>query len=184
MLAAAPANAGDCRRAGANAGPRWSRANHTGRPFAGRAGGGRLRREIPAEGALRCSPTSRRATAAEAAQREKVWQGRQQQIALGGEAMARGRAAKLLRPARAKPMWRRWRRGCAGYAATVISPRRMLAHDDIHRWLADYRGRLRVVWRAGCHYPTGVSAGSGAALRRPSPSLRLDMPAISITKSF
>ncbi len=34
---------------------------------------------------------------AEAAQREKVWQGRQQQIALGGEAMARGRAAKLLR---------------------------------------------------------------------------------------
>ncbi len=39
----------------------------------------------------RCSPTSRRATAgAEAAQREKVWQGRQQQIALGGEAMAQG----------------------------------------------------------------------------------------------
>ena len=30
---------------------------------------------------------------AEAAQREKVWQGRQQQIALGGEAMAQGRAA-------------------------------------------------------------------------------------------
>lgn len=28
----------------------------------------------------------------------KVWQGRQQQMALGGEAMAQGRAAKLLRP--------------------------------------------------------------------------------------
>ena len=39
----------------------------------------------------------------------KVWQGRQQQIALGGEAMARA-SGKTAAPARAKPMWRRWRR--------------------------------------------------------------------------
>ncbi|STV02861.1 putative hydrolase [Klebsiella pneumoniae] len=74
---------------------------------------------------------------AEAAQREKVWQGRQQQIALGGEAMAQGRAAKLLRPgareadvATVAAGMRRLRRD--GYLAAAW----MLAHDDIHRWLA------------------------------------------------
>lgn len=60
---------------------------------------------------------------AEAAQREKVWQGRQQQIALGGEAMAQGRAAKLLRPGAREADVATVARGCAGYAATVISPR-------------------------------------------------------------
>lgn len=60
---------------------------------------------------------------AEAAQREKVWQGRQQQIALGGGRWPRGERQNCCALARAKPMWRRWRRGCAGYAATVISPR-------------------------------------------------------------
>ncbi|MDN6934660.1 alpha/beta hydrolase, partial [Klebsiella pneumoniae] len=82
---------------------------------------------------------------AEAAKREKVWQGRQQQIALGGEAMAQGRAAKLLRPgareadvATVAAGMRRLRRD--GYLAAAW----MLANDDIHRWLADYRGRLSV----------------------------------------
>ncbi len=90
--------------------------------------------------------------------------------------------------ARAKPMWRRWRRGCAGYAATVISPAAwMLAHDDIHRWLADYRGRLSV-WCGEQDAITQpeLSAGRWRCVTAPltSPSLRLDMPAISITKSF
>ncbi|WP_254050377.1 alpha/beta fold hydrolase [Klebsiella pneumoniae] len=89
---------------------------------------------------------------AEAAQREKVWQGRQQQIALGGEAMAQGRAAKLLRPGARE-----------ADVATVAAGMRRLR--PLARRLS--RSSLRVVWRAGCHYPTGVSAGSGAALRRP-----------------
>ncbi len=125
---------------------------------------------------------------AEAAQREKVWQGRQQQIALGGEAMAQGRAAKLLRPGAREADGRRWRRGCAGLRRDgYLAAAWMLAHDDIHRWLADYRGRLSV-W---CGEQDAITqpelgAGSGAALRRPlhRHPLRLDMPAISITKSF
>ena len=82
---------------------------------------------------------------AEAAQREKVWQGRQQQMALGGEAMAEGRAAKLLRAgareadvATVAAGMRRLR--SEGYLAAAW----MLAHDDIHRWLAGYRGRVAV----------------------------------------
>jgi hypothetical protein len=107
-------------------------------------------------------------------------------MALGGEAMAQGRAAKLLRPgareadvATVAAGMRRLRRD--GYLAAAW----MLAHDDIHRWLADYRGRFRVVRRAGCHHPAG--AGAGVALRYGmpyTPSRRLGTPAISITKSF
>lgn len=82
---------------------------------------------------------------AQAAQREKVWQGRQQQMAQGGEAMAQERAAKLLRPgareadvATVVAGMRRLR--SEGYLAAAW----MLAHDDIHRWLADYHGRFAV----------------------------------------
>lgn len=82
---------------------------------------------------------------AEAAQREKVWQGRQQQIALGVDVLAATRAAKLLHPG-AK----------AADIATVVAGMRklrhdgylaaawMLAHDNIHRWLGHYRGRFEV----------------------------------------
>ncbi len=75
--------------------------------------------------------------------------------------------------ARAKPMWRRWRRGCAGYAATVISPRpRMLAHDDIHRWLADYRGRLSV-WCGEQDAITQPELVQGVALRYGAPYIAI-----------
>ena len=80
---------------------------------------------------------------ADAAQREKIWQGRQQQMAAGGEAMAQGRAAKLLHPctdeanvAVVAAGMRRLR--AEGYLAAAW----MLAHDDIHRWLGDFRGRF------------------------------------------
>ncbi|MBN0661284.1 alpha/beta hydrolase, partial [Pseudomonas aeruginosa] len=106
---------------------------------------------------------------AEAAQREKVWQGRQQQIALGGEAMAQGRAAKLLRPgareadvATVAAGMRRLRRD--GYLAAAW----MLAHDDIHRWLADYRGRLSV-WCGEQDAITQPELVQGVALRYGAP---------------
>jgi hypothetical protein len=76
----------------------------------------------------------------QAEQREKVWQGRQQQMAQGGRRWP-GRAAKLRPGAREADVatvaagMRRLRRD--GYLAAAW----MLAHDDIHRWLADYRGR-------------------------------------------
>lgn len=144
-----------------------------GRPFAGRAGGGRLRREIPAEGAL---PGARRRRAGlrpgGSRTAGKSLAGRQQQIALGGEAMAR-RAAKLLRLARAKPMWltvaagmRRLRRD--GYLAAAW----MLAHDDIHRWLADYRGRLSV-WCGEQDAITQPELVQGVALRYGAPYIAI-----------
>lgn len=110
---------------------------------------------------------------AEAAQREKVWQGRQQQIALGGEAMAQGRAAKLLRPgareadvATVAAGMRRLRRD--GYLAAAW----MLAHDDIHRWLADYRGRLSV-WCGEQDAITQPELVQGVALRYGAPYIAI-----------
>jgi len=77
--------------------------------------------------------------------REQVWRSREQQIALGGEILAQTRAAKLLRPdARPEDIatvaagMRRLRP--EGFLAAAW----MLAHDDIHRWLAQYRGGLEV----------------------------------------
>nr|VXZ92296.1 Uncharacterised protein [Klebsiella pneumoniae] len=101
--------------------------------------------------------------------------------------MAQGRAAKLLRPgareadvATVAAGMRRLRRD--GYLAAA----RMLAHDDIHRWLADYRGRLSV-WcgeQDAITQPELVQEWRCVTAPLTSPSLRLDMPAISITKSF
>ena len=103
------------------------------------------------------------------AQREKVWQGRQQQMALGGEAMALGRAAKLLRAgAREADVetvaagMRRLR--SEGYLAAAW----MLAHDDIHRWLADYRGRF-AVWCGEQDAITQPELVQGLALRYAMP---------------
>ncbi len=56
---------------------------------------------------------------AEAAQREKVWQGRQQQIALGGEAMARA-GGKTAAPRRARS-----RCGDGGGGDAQATPRRL-----------------------------------------------------------
>jgi hypothetical protein len=132
-----------------------------------------------------CWPTSRRATARRSRTAGKSLAGRQQQMALGGEAMAQGERQNCCALAREADVatvaagMRRLRRD--GYLAAAW----MLAHDDIHRWLADYRGRFRVVRRAGCHHPTG--AGAGVALRYgilTSPSRRLGTPAISIMKPF
>ena len=102
---------------------------------------------------------------AEAAQREKIWQGRQQQMALGGEAMAEGRAAKLLRAgareadvATVAAGMRRLR--SEGYLAAAW----MLAHDDIHRWLAGYRGRF-AVWCGEQDAITQPELVQGVALR-------------------
>lgn len=82
---------------------------------------------------------------ATAAQREQVWTQRQHQMAQGAQAMAQNRADKLLRPgARAEDIatvaagMRRLR--AEGYLAAAW----MLAHDDIHRWLADVRVPLEV----------------------------------------
>lgn len=110
---------------------------------------------------------------AEAAQREKVWQGRQQQMALGGEAMAEGRAAKLLRAgAREADVetvaagMRRLR--SEGYLAAAW----MLAHDDIHRWLAGYRGRF-AVWCGEQDAITQPELVQGVALRYGMPYLAI-----------
>ena len=110
---------------------------------------------------------------AEAAQREKVWQGRQQQMALGGEAMAEGRAAKLLRAgareadvATVAAGMRRLR--SEGYLAAAW----MLAHDDIHRWLAGYRGRF-AVWCGEQDAITQPELVQGVALRYGMPYLAI-----------
>ncbi|MDM4548508.1 alpha/beta hydrolase [Klebsiella oxytoca] len=110
---------------------------------------------------------------AEAAQREKVWQGRQQQMALGGEAMAEGRAAKLLRAgareadvATVAAGMRRLR--SEGYLAAAW----MLAHDDIHRWLAGYRGRF-AVWCGEQDAITQPELVQGGALRYGMPYLAI-----------
>lgn len=110
---------------------------------------------------------------AEVAQRENVWLGRQQQIAQGGEAMAQGRAAKLLRPgareadvATVAAGMRRLRRD--GYLAAAW----MLAHDDIHRWLADYRGRLSV-WCGEQDAITQPELVQGVALRYGAPYIAI-----------
>ncbi|EOW0911578.1 alpha/beta fold hydrolase [Klebsiella oxytoca] len=110
---------------------------------------------------------------AEAAQREKVWQARQQQMALGGEAMAEGRAAKLLRAgareadvATVAAGMRRLR--SEGYLAAAW----MLAHDDIHRWLAGYRGRF-AVWCGEQDAITQPELVQGVALRYGMPYLAI-----------
>lgn len=107
------------------------------------------------------------------AQREKVWQGRQQQMALGGEAMALGRAAKLLRAgareadvATVAAGMRRLR--SEGYLAAAW----MLAHDDIHRWLAGYRGRF-AVWCGEQDAITQPELVQGVALRYGMPYLAI-----------
>lgn len=109
---------------------------------------------------------------AEAAQREKIWQGRQQ-MALGGEAMAEGRAAKLLRAgareadvATVAAGMRRLR--SEGYLAAAW----MLAHDDIHRWLAGYRGRF-AVWCGEQDAITQPELVQGVALRYGMPYLAI-----------
>jgi pimeloyl-ACP methyl ester carboxylesterase len=78
-------------------------------------------------------------------QREQVWRSREQQIALGGEILAQTRAAKLLRPgahqedvATVAAGMRRLR--AEGYLAAAW----MLVHEDIHRWLGQYRGGCEV----------------------------------------
>lgn len=110
---------------------------------------------------------------AEAEQREKVWQGRQQQMALGGEAMAEGRAAKLLRAgareadvATVTAGMRRLR--SEGYLAAAW----MLAHEDIHRWLAGYRGRF-AVWCGEQDAITQPELVQGVALRYGMPYLAI-----------
>ncbi|EMJ4790062.1 alpha/beta fold hydrolase [Klebsiella oxytoca] len=110
---------------------------------------------------------------AEAAQREKIWQGRQQQMALGGEAMAEGRAAKLLRAgareadvATVAAGMRRLR--SEGYLAAAW----MLAHDDIHRWLAGCRGRF-AVWCGEQDAITQPELVQGVALRYGMPYLAI-----------
>jgi hypothetical protein len=104
-------------------------------------------------------------------QRENVWQGRQQQMALGGEAMAQGRAAKLLRPgareadvATVAAGMRRLRRD--GYLAAAW----MLAHDDIHRWLGLSRSSCGAASRMPL--PNRSWCRSGAALRHALPPSR------------
>ena len=110
---------------------------------------------------------------AEAEQREKGWQGRQQQMALGGEAMAEGRAAKLLRAgareadvATVAAGMRRLR--SEGYLAAAW----MLAHEDIHRWLAGYRGRF-AVWCGEQDAITQPELVQGVALRYGMPYLAI-----------
>ncbi len=82
---------------------------------------------------------------ASAEQRTQIWVQRQRQMAQGVQAMAQNRADKLLRPG-----------ACADDVATVAAGMKrlhadgylaaawMLAHDDIHRWLGDWRGPLEV----------------------------------------
>jgi pimeloyl-ACP methyl ester carboxylesterase len=77
--------------------------------------------------------------------REQVWRSRQRQIAQGTEAMAESRADKLLRSgarvgdvATVAAGMRRLRP--EGYLAAAW----LLANEDIHRWLADWRGPLEV----------------------------------------
>ncbi|WP_343648924.1 alpha/beta hydrolase [Enterobacter sp.] len=74
-------------------------------------------------------------------QREQVWRSREQQMALGGDVLARTRAAKLLRPgARAEDV----ATVAAGMRALrpegYLAAAWMLAHDDIHAWLKRYSG--------------------------------------------
>lgn len=120
-------------------------------------------------------------------QREQVWRNREQQMALGGDILAQTRAAKLLRPARARKISPPSRRACGRCARKAISLPR------------------------GCWHMTTFTAGlnatparlkSGAASRMPSPSRnwfrvwrcatacrlspfrRPGTPAISITTRF
>lgn len=102
---------------------------------------------------------------AEPAQRAQVWQMRQAQMARGGEAMAQARAAKLLHPnardndiATVAAGMRRLH--AAGYLAASW----MLAHDDIHRWLAEYRGDFEV-WCGEQDAITPPELAHGLALR-------------------
>ena len=55
-----------------------------------------------------------------------------------------------------------------GYLAAA----RMLAHDDIHRWLADYRGRLSV-WCGEQDAITQPELVQGVALRYGAPYIAI-----------
>lgn len=82
---------------------------------------------------------------ATAEKREQVWRSREQQIALGGESLAQNRAAALLQPqARVEDIATvaagMRRLNPQGYLAAAW----MLAHDDIHAWLAQYHGAFSV----------------------------------------
>lgn len=87
-------------------------------------------------------------------------------------------------------MWRPWRQqACVGCVAKAISPPPwMLAHDDIHRWLADYRGRLSV-WcgeQDAITQPSWCRSGASvpAHLTIATPSRRPTCQPISTTKPF
>ena len=79
---------------------------------------------------------------------------------------------KTAAPARAKPMWRRWRRDAQATPRRLSRRGRMLAHDDIHRWLADYRGRLSV-WCGEQDAITQPELVQGVALRYGAPYIAI-----------
>ena len=102
-----------------------------------------------------------------------VAQGYGQAEAVQREKVAQGRAAKLLRPgareadvATVAAGMRRLR--SEGYLAAAW----MLAHDDIHRWLADYRGRL-TVWCGEQDAITQPELVQGVALRYGAPYIAI-----------
>ncbi|WP_297201787.1 alpha/beta hydrolase [uncultured Pluralibacter sp.] len=102
---------------------------------------------------------------AEAEKQSQVWHSRQALMALGGETMAQTRAARLLRPG-----------ACADDIATVaagmrrlraegyLAAARMLVHDDIHRWLAEYAGSAEV-WCGELDTVTPPEGARALALR-------------------
>ncbi|BDH44658.1 alpha/beta hydrolase [Salmonella enterica subsp. enterica serovar Choleraesuis] len=111
--------------------------------------------------------------AADAGTRERVWRQRQQQMAAGGEQMAAGRAANLLRPdARAGDIatvaagMKRLHSG--GYLAAAW----MLAHDDINRWLTAW-GRPFEVWCGAQDAITPPDKSQALATRWQMPYLSL-----------
>ncbi len=121
MLAAAPANAGDYADALARM---LDRAGVEQTILVGHSLGALVappRREYPQRVLyLVLADVAQGYGQAEAVQREKVWQGRQQQIALGGEAMAQGAGGKTAAPWRARS-----RCGDGGGGDAQATPRRL-----------------------------------------------------------
>ncbi|MGK0702954.1 alpha/beta fold hydrolase [Yokenella regensburgei] len=102
---------------------------------------------------------------AEPAQREQIWRKREAQISAGVEALAESRAAKLLHPGAREEDIATVAAGMrrlteAGYLAAA----RMLAYDDIHRWLGDYRDPFEV-WCGEQDCITSPEMAYGLALR-------------------
>ncbi|MFV0263159.1 MAG: alpha/beta fold hydrolase [Kluyvera sp.] len=98
-------------------------------------------------------------------QREQVWRSREQQMALGGNVLAQTRAAKLLHPAAREADIATVAAGmrklrAEGYLAAAW----MLAHDDIHGWLARYGGAFEV-WCGEQDAITQPERVQGLALR-------------------